>query len=100
MTTLLIELIDGFPPPQKKKIIILSCHIVSFREINERLDAITELCSPSASCLSPLKGLLAQLPDIERGLCTIYHKKVSSLSSKYRRTILDDHLRKVAWPSG
>ena len=49
------------------------------REIDDRLDAVTELCSPSASCLSPLKGQLSQLPDLERGLCTIYHKKVSFL---------------------
>ncbi|KAL9986291.1 hypothetical protein ACROYT_G000415 [Oculina patagonica] len=44
-------------------------------EIDRRLDAVTELCSPSASSLSSLKGLLTQLPDLERGLCTIYHKK-------------------------
>ena len=49
---------------------------IFIREINRRLDAIEELCSPSASCLSSLKGLLTQLPDLERGLCTIYHKKV------------------------
>ena len=47
------------------------------REIDLRLDAVAELCSPSASCLSSLKGQLTQLPDLERGLCTIYHKKVS-----------------------
>ena len=47
------------------------------REINRRLDAVEELCSPCGSCLSSLKGLLTQLPDVERGLCTIYHKKVS-----------------------
>ena len=40
---------------------------------------MAELCSPSASCLSSLKGQLTQLPDLERGLCTIYHKKVGSI---------------------
>lgn len=45
--------------------------------IEERLSAVTELCSPNASCLSHVKGLLSQLPDLERGLCTIFHKKVS-----------------------
>ena len=58
---------------------------IFIREINRRLDALEELCSPRASCSSSLKGLLTQLPDLERGLCTIYHKKVSFtfvLSSK------------------
>ncbi|XP_073243311.1 DNA mismatch repair protein Msh3-like isoform X3 [Porites lutea] len=43
--------------------------------IEERLSAVTELCSPNSSCLSHVKGLLSQLPDLERGLCTIFHKK-------------------------
>lgn len=51
---------------------------ISISEIEMRLDAVTELCGPSASCLASLKGLLTQLPDLERGLCTICHKKVCS----------------------
>lgn len=56
---------------------ILKRENVFTREINRRLNAVAELCSPCGSCLSSLKGLLTQLPDVERGLCTIYHKKVS-----------------------
>lgn len=54
---------------------LVLCPMISVSEIEERLDAVTELCSPNASCLSPLKNFLTQLPDLERGLCTIYHKK-------------------------
>ena len=45
-------------------------------EIEDRLDAVTELCGINAPCMTPLKNLLSQLPDLERGLCTIYHRKV------------------------
>lgn len=54
----------------------MNCILIS--EIERRLDAVTELCGPNRSCMASLKGLLSQLPDLERGLCTIYHKKVSS----------------------
>ena len=36
---------------------------------------MTELCA-DPSCMTPLKSLLSQLPDLERGLCTVYHRKV------------------------
>lgn len=43
--------------------------------IEDRLNAVTELCA-DPSCMTPLKSLLSQLPDLERGLCTVYHRKV------------------------
>ncbi|XP_029192324.2 DNA mismatch repair protein Msh3-like isoform X1 [Acropora millepora] len=42
--------------------------------IEDRLNAVTELCA-DPSCMTPLKSLLSQLPDLERGLCTVYHRK-------------------------
>ena len=64
-------------------------------EIEDRLDAVTELCGINAPCMAPLKNLLSQLPDLERGLCTIYHRKVrfsvlkciwSNNKSSYKKT--------------
>lgn len=55
----------------------VAVHLYLNREIEERLDAVTELCQSESSCLAHLKNLLTRLPDLERGLCMMYHMKVN-----------------------
>lgn len=55
-------------------IIAITC---SPREINARLDAVSEVLHSEFSVFSQIESHLHKLPDIERGLCSIYHKKVS-----------------------
>lgn len=45
-------------------------------EIKARQDAVEELLRGSCSELCQLQTTLKQLPDLEKGLCTIFHKKV------------------------
>ncbi|XP_053147197.1 DNA mismatch repair protein Msh3 isoform X2 [Hemicordylus capensis] len=47
-------------------------------EINSRLDAISETLLSESSVLGQIKTLLYKMPDIERGICSIYHKKCST----------------------
>ncbi|XP_061477653.1 DNA mismatch repair protein Msh3 isoform X1 [Rhineura floridana] len=46
-------------------------------EINSRLDAVSEVLLSEASIFSQIKNLLYKMPDVERGICSIYHKKCS-----------------------
>ncbi|XP_025030563.1 DNA mismatch repair protein Msh3 [Python bivittatus] len=46
-------------------------------EINSRLDAVSEVLFSESSVLGQIKSLLYKVPDIERGICSIYHKKCS-----------------------
>ncbi|XP_063049779.1 DNA mismatch repair protein Msh3 [Engraulis encrasicolus] len=50
----------------------------SCREIRERQDAVAEVLSSDSSVLPGLTTLLSRLPDLERGICSIYHKKCST----------------------
>nr|XP_056704992.1 DNA mismatch repair protein Msh3 [Euleptes europaea] len=46
-------------------------------EIDSRLDAVSEVLMSESSILGQVKTLLYKVPDIESGLCSIYHKKCS-----------------------
>ncbi|XP_075127498.1 DNA mismatch repair protein Msh3 [Leptodactylus fuscus] len=46
-------------------------------EINARLDAVSEILSSDSSVLSQIRGHLCKLPDLDRGISSIYHKKCS-----------------------
>ncbi|XP_056395363.1 DNA mismatch repair protein Msh3 isoform X2 [Hyla sarda] len=46
-------------------------------EINARLDAVSEILSSDSSVFSLIRGHLCKLPDLERGISSIYHKKSS-----------------------
>ncbi|KAG8598457.1 hypothetical protein GDO81_002618 [Engystomops pustulosus] len=50
---------------------------VDSSEINTRLDAVSEILSSDSSVLSQIRGSLCKLPDLEKGISSIYHKKSS-----------------------
>uniref|UniRef100_A0A8D2IY79 DNA mismatch repair protein MSH3 n=1 Tax=Varanus komodoensis TaxID=61221 RepID=A0A8D2IY79_VARKO len=47
-------------------------------EINSRLEAVSEVLLSESSVLGQIKTLLYKVPDVERGICSIYHKKCST----------------------
>ncbi|XP_039401053.1 DNA mismatch repair protein Msh3 isoform X3 [Mauremys reevesii] len=47
-------------------------------EINARLDAVSEILLSESSVFGHIQNHLCKMPDIERGLCSIYHKKCST----------------------
>ncbi|KAL4623212.1 DNA mismatch repair protein Msh3 [Arapaima gigas] len=47
-------------------------------EIRLRQDAVAEILSSECSALPSVCTLLRRLPDLERGICNIYHKKCST----------------------
>uniref|UniRef100_A0A8C6ZWX2 DNA mismatch repair protein MSH3 n=1 Tax=Nothoprocta perdicaria TaxID=30464 RepID=A0A8C6ZWX2_NOTPE len=47
-------------------------------DINARLDAVSEILLSEASVFGQIQNLLCKLPDIERGLCSVFHKKCST----------------------
>ncbi|XP_007472047.1 PREDICTED: DNA mismatch repair protein Msh3-like, partial [Lipotes vexillifer] len=49
--------------------------LLKLREINARLDAVSEVLHSESSVFGQIENHLRKLPDIERGLCSIYHKK-------------------------
>ncbi|XP_076995409.1 DNA mismatch repair protein Msh3 isoform X2 [Tamandua tetradactyla] len=52
--------------------------LLKLREINARLDAVSEVLHSESSVFGQIENHLRKLPDIERGLCSIYHKKSST----------------------
>ncbi|TRY95911.1 hypothetical protein DNTS_021431 [Danionella cerebrum] len=50
----------------------------SVPEIQARQEAVAEILCSESSVLPSLQSLLSRLPDLERGLCSIYHKKCST----------------------
>ncbi|XP_030179674.1 DNA mismatch repair protein Msh3 isoform X2 [Lynx canadensis] len=52
--------------------------LLKLREINARLDAVSEVLHSESSVFGQIENHLRKLPDIERGLCSIYHKKCST----------------------
>ncbi|XP_052015397.1 DNA mismatch repair protein Msh3 isoform X2 [Apodemus sylvaticus] len=52
--------------------------LLKLRDINARLDAISDTLQSESSVFEHIENLLRKLPDIERGLCSIYHKKCST----------------------
>ncbi|XP_050843411.1 DNA mismatch repair protein Msh3 isoform X5 [Serinus canaria] len=47
-------------------------------EINARLDAVSEILQSESSVFGQIQNLLCKLPDLERGLCSVFHKKCST----------------------
>ncbi|EDL00960.1 mCG131439, isoform CRA_b, partial [Mus musculus] len=52
--------------------------LLKLREINARLDAVSDVLHSESSVFEQIENLLRKLPDVERGLCSIYHKKCST----------------------
>ncbi|XP_008851539.1 DNA mismatch repair protein Msh3 [Nannospalax galili] len=52
--------------------------LLKLRDINARLDAVSEVLHSESSVFGQIENHLRKLPDIERGLCSIYHKKCST----------------------
>uniref|UniRef100_A0A672J4Y0 DNA mismatch repair protein MSH3 n=1 Tax=Salarias fasciatus TaxID=181472 RepID=A0A672J4Y0_SALFA len=48
------------------------------QSISERQDAVQEILQSDSSTLNSVRSLLSRLPDLERGICSIYHKKSST----------------------
>ncbi|XP_034548204.1 DNA mismatch repair protein Msh3 isoform X2 [Notolabrus celidotus] len=48
------------------------------RSISERQDALQEILESDSTSLNSVRSLLSHLPDLERGICSIYHKKSST----------------------
>ncbi|XP_046871390.1 DNA mismatch repair protein Msh3 isoform X2 [Hypomesus transpacificus] len=48
------------------------------KSISERLDAVSEILQSDCASLASIRALLTCLPDLERGVCSIYHKKCST----------------------
>ncbi|KAJ7335814.1 hypothetical protein JRQ81_013755 [Phrynocephalus forsythii] len=47
-------------------------------EIDLRLDAVSEVLLSESSVLDQIRSLLYKMPDVERGICSIHHKKCST----------------------
>uniref|UniRef100_A0A7N9APT8 DNA mismatch repair protein MSH3 n=1 Tax=Mastacembelus armatus TaxID=205130 RepID=A0A7N9APT8_9TELE len=52
--------------------------ITNARSISERQDAIQEILESDSLTLNSIRSLMSHLPDLERGICSIYHKKSST----------------------
>lgn len=52
--------------------------LVRASDINARLDAISEVLLSESSIFGQIERLINKLPDLERGICSIYHKKCST----------------------
>ncbi|XP_078531437.1 DNA mismatch repair protein Msh3 isoform X2 [Lissotriton helveticus] len=52
--------------------------LVRASDINARLDAISEVLLSESSIFGQIQRLINKLPDLERGICSIYHKKCST----------------------
>ncbi|KAM8792926.1 DNA mismatch repair protein Msh3 [Eudromia elegans] len=47
-------------------------------DINARLDAVSEILLSESSVFGQIQNLFCKLPDVERGLCSVFHKKCST----------------------
>lgn len=63
-------------PSEKHKFYLLVLQLFFYSEINARLDAVSEILLSESSVFGQIQNLLCKLPDIERGLCSVFHKKV------------------------
>uniref|UniRef100_A0AAY4C5S6 DNA mismatch repair protein MSH3 n=1 Tax=Denticeps clupeoides TaxID=299321 RepID=A0AAY4C5S6_9TELE len=52
--------------------------LTSALEIQARQDAVAEILASGSTALPTVRTLLQRLPDLERGICSIYHKKCST----------------------
>lgn len=48
------------------------------QSISERQDAVQEILESASLTLTSIRSLLTHLPDLERGICSVYHKKSST----------------------
>ncbi|XP_071339367.1 DNA mismatch repair protein Msh3 isoform X2 [Trachinotus anak] len=48
------------------------------QSISERQDAVQEMLESDSVAINSIRSLLSHLPDLERGICSIYHKKSST----------------------
>uniref|UniRef100_A0A3Q3X4V1 DNA mismatch repair protein MSH3 n=1 Tax=Mola mola TaxID=94237 RepID=A0A3Q3X4V1_MOLML len=48
------------------------------QSITERQDAVQEILESQSLTLNSIRSLLSHLPDLDRGICSIYHKKSST----------------------
>nr|XP_020449533.1 DNA mismatch repair protein Msh3 isoform X2 [Monopterus albus] len=52
--------------------------LIDPQSISERQDAVQELLESDSLTLNSIRSLMSHLPDLERGICSIYHKKCST----------------------
>uniref|UniRef100_A0A3Q2ZJT0 DNA mismatch repair protein MSH3 n=1 Tax=Kryptolebias marmoratus TaxID=37003 RepID=A0A3Q2ZJT0_KRYMA len=52
--------------------------LTNLQSICARQDAVQEIMESNSSTLNSIRSLLLHLPDLERGICSIYHKKSST----------------------
>ncbi|CAL8345427.1 unnamed protein product [Lota lota] len=52
--------------------------LTDLRSISDRQDAVCEILQSDSAALAAIRSLLAHLPDLERGICSIYHTKCST----------------------
>uniref|UniRef100_A0A665T7W0 DNA mismatch repair protein MSH3 n=1 Tax=Echeneis naucrates TaxID=173247 RepID=A0A665T7W0_ECHNA len=61
------------------------------QSITERQDAVQEILESDSLAINSTRSLLSHLPDLERGICSIYHKKqfylISSCLSRLGREL-------------
>ena len=73
---IIILLIEGYAVAS-----VYFIHTVSFvyRKLKLRQEAVSELVSNGSPSVSMLRDSILHLPDLERMLCSAYHKKVHVL---------------------
>ncbi|XP_031712537.1 DNA mismatch repair protein Msh3 [Anarrhichthys ocellatus] len=80
----MFDLFDSLPSVVPMYFLKVSLFFLSFffgephRSISERQDAVQEILESHSLTLNSVKSLLSHLPDLERGICSIYHKKSST----------------------
>ncbi|GFS00433.1 DNA mismatch repair protein Msh3 [Elysia marginata] len=53
--------------------------LLDYKEIQGRLNAVEELIEGGSAGMKTLSDLMGKVPDLERGLCSIFHQKCSPL---------------------
>ncbi|CAM4538536.1 unnamed protein product [Leuciscus chuanchicus] len=76
----LLWVLDHTQTPFGKRLLRkwVSQPLKSVIDIQARQEAVAEMLCSESSVLPSLQSLLTRLPDLERGLCSIYHKKCST----------------------
>ena len=54
----------------------IQCNLPYLRKLKQRQEAVSELTSNESPSVSLLRESILHLPDLERLLCSVYHKKV------------------------
>ncbi|XP_058631979.1 DNA mismatch repair protein Msh3 isoform X3 [Onychostoma macrolepis] len=76
----LLWVLDHTQTPFGKRLLRkwVSQPLKSVIDIQARQEAVAEILCSESCVLPSLQSLLTRLPDLERGLCSIYHKKCST----------------------